>query len=265
MKSKKLTPASILLALLSLAGNIHAASKTWSNSGGDPSKAAYSVGSTVQTSANAASAVASGNAYADVAAFGSGYRRIASASATVTATKSSLSGNGSVQFLGGNLWSFNHGVSVNSINSSMAYVSRSWAPPVSPRFTVGPVVVTVKPSVSVGLSGNVSASISTTNQSFTGSLVPVGMDCGLTVTASALGGLARANGSLTVCRLNPTLTSTCSWKTRTISSNAGLSYGTLGGSINLEAGKSWYEVTWNLASWQGFSGYTSLFNESARF
>ena len=257
--------AAALLSALAITPAAQAASRSWSKSGGDPAKAAYNVGSTIEATASTSSAAIRGDAFADVAVLGSGWKRIAYASGSVSGTKTSLAANGRVEFMGGSLWSFSKSGSLTSVSSSLPYISKTWQSPVSPRFTVGPVVVTVTPSVSVGLRGSLSASISSSAQSFTGSLAPVGIDCSAGVTASALAGLVRVNGSITVCSLSPSVTSSCSFKNRTASSNAGLNYGTLGGSIDLQAGRSWYEVTWNLMSWNGISGYIPLFSDSVRF
>jgi hypothetical protein len=263
MKINTLLALSGLLTLAFTAG-ASAASKTWTYQAGTSSKAAISASATASATANTSSCNVAGNAYADVAVLGSGYYRIASASGTATGTKTNCSLTGRIDFLGGNLWSYNSGISLVSLNASRSF-SKSWTPAVSPFFMVSVVKVTVTPTVSAGLTSSVSAGISPAAQSFTGTLTPATVDLGASVTASAIGGLVRVTGAITVGRVSPSLTSSCSFKNRQVSSSASINYSALGGSIDLAAGKSWYEVTYNLMSWAGYSSSTSLYNETVSF
>ena len=254
-----------IFIIAGLSGNAIAASQSWNKSGGDPAKAYYSIGCTVAASATATTASAQGTAFADVAMLRSGNKRIAYATASVSGTKTSLAANGRVDFLGVTIWAPNKSGSLTSFSAAMPYISGSWRPPVAAVFLVGGIPVTVTPSVSIGIGGNVSGNVNTSTQTFSGTLAPISLDCGAGVTASVAAGLVRVDGNLTVFRLSPNITSSCSWKSRTASSNANLAYGTLGGSIDLEAGKGWFQYKLNLMNWAGFSGNQSLFNESVRF
>lgn len=254
-----------ILLIAGLSGNATAASKSWSMSGGDSSKAAYSIGSTVAASASSTVASAQGSAFADVAVLNSGWKRFAYANAYIKGTKTSLEANGRVDILGGTIWSATKYGSLNSFSATLPYLSKSWSPPISPVFVVGGIPVTVKPSVSVGISANVNGNVNTSTLAFNGSFAPASFDCSAGVSASVVSGLVRANGNLTLCRVSPSVTSNCSWKYRSANSSANLAYGTLGGSIDLEAGPSWFSYKLNLMSWTGYSANQSLFNESVRF
>ena len=242
-----------------------AASKSWSKSGGTSSKAAYTLDANASASASASSAYARGSASARVAFLGSSYMTIASASAQATGTKTSLSADSSVKFLGGTIWATSKSGSLTSFSASLPYLSKTWKPPVSPTYMVGPVPVKLTPSVSVGMSGSISANVNPYSLTFSGSLYPISIDCGAGVSASVANDWVRVNGSVTMCKLAPNITSSCSWKYRTARYDAGLSYGTLGGSINLVAGKGWLQYSLKLMELPGFSGRESFFAQSASF
>ena len=191
--------------------------------------------------------------------------RVAYAAGSLSGTRTSIGLTGRVDFLGGNLWSYSRSQSANSHSASLPYISKTWKPPIPAPFMVGPVKVNVTPSVSVGIRGTLSGSLNPSTLAFTGTLAPATFDTSAGVTASALGGIVSVSGSLTICRVSPSLTSNCSWKDRTASSSAGVNYGTLGGSIDLLAGYKILSYKLNLMNWAGFSGSTPLFAESVKF
>ena len=242
-----------------------AASKSWITTGGIQSKAAFLAASNVSATANASSYNASANASADVAFLSSPYMRVAYAAGSLSGTKTSIGLTGRVDFLGGNLWSYNQSLSATSHSASLPYISKTWKPPVAPVFIVGGVPVKVTPSVSVGIRGSLSGSLAPSTLTFTGTLAPATFDTSAGVTASAAAGIINVSGNLTVCRVSPNLTSSCSWKTRTASNIATVDYGTLGGSIDLLLGYKWLTYKLNIMNWAGFSGSTPLFAESVKF
>lgn len=230
-------------------------------SGGDPLKAAYSAGCSISASATTSGYNASGNGFADVALLGSGYMRIANADASISGSKTGRNIYANLKFAGSTIYSY--GQPAESMSST--YFTRTYKPAIAPTFIVGPVTVTVRPSMTVGLSLSAKASYSTATQAVTTTIKPSTFDCAGGVTASVALGIISVNGSLTLCRIDPTVTGSCDFKNRRASTNGSINYSTLGGSLGLKLGYGSLSYSRDLVSWSGYSSTQNVFSETLYF